>query len=113
MKALQIEPPDDSRVEVFLAQLGDAARRKVFALFDDLRNAGIRVSANLSKNALKGQLEAANRFGAKYTVIIGQKEVLDGTVLLRDMESGMQEIIDFNKAVADLKKKLGKTESLG
>lgn len=110
MKALQIEPPDDSKTEVFLAQLGDQARRKVFALFDDLRNAGIRVSANLSKNALKGQLEAANKLGARFTAIIGQKEVLDGTVLIRDMESGMQEIVDFNKAAADLKKKLGKTE---
>jgi len=110
MKQLQVEPPDDSRTEVFLAQLGDAARRKVFALFDDLRNANIRVSANLSKNALKGQLEAANKLGARYTIIIGQKEVLDGTILIRDMESGMQEIIDYNKAVADLKKKLGKID---
>jgi histidyl-tRNA synthetase len=41
-------------------------------------------------------------------VIIGQKEVLDGTILIRDMESGMQEICDYNKAVTEMKKKLGK-----
>ncbi len=108
MKALQIDPPDDNRTEVFLAQLGDQARRKVFALFDELRAADVRVAANLSKNALKGQLEAANKMGAKLTAIIGQKEVLDGTVLLRDMESGMQEIVDYNKAVLEITKKLGR-----
>jgi histidyl-tRNA synthetase len=108
MKAQQIEPVDDLRLEIFLAQLGDAARRKIFNLFEDLRAAGIAVSASFSKNSLKSQLEVANRLGAKYTVIIGQKEVLDGTILIRDMESGMQEIIDYNKAIADLKKKLGR-----
>lgn len=108
MKAQQIEPTDNFRLEIFLAQLGDAARKKIFALFEELRGADIKVSASFSKNSLKSQLEVANRLGAKYTVIIGQKEVLDGTILIRDMESGMQEIIDYNKAVADLKKKLGR-----
>ncbi len=108
MKTQNVEPEDDFRPEIFLAQLGDTARRKAFVLFEDLRGSGIKVSATFSKNALKNQLETANRLGAKYTVIIGQKEVLDGTVLIRDMESGMQEIVDYNKAANELKKKLGR-----
>jgi histidyl-tRNA synthetase len=108
MKTQNIEPADDFRPEIFLAQLGDTARRKAFTLFEDLRAAGVMVTATFSKNALKNQLEAANRLGAKYTAIIGQKEVLDGTVLIRDMESGMQEIVDYNKATAEIKKKIGR-----
>lgn len=108
MKAQNIEPPDDFKPEIFLAQLGDGARRKAFVLFEEMRAAGIHASSNFSKNALKAQLEIANRLGAKYTVILGQKEALDGTVLVRDMESGMQETIDYTKAVADIKKKLGR-----
>lgn len=107
MKNLNIDPVDDFRPDIFLAQLGDTARRKAFLLFEELRGAGIRVAATFSKNALKAQLETANRLGAKYTVIIGQKEVLDGTILIRDMESGMQEIVDYNKAANEMKKKLG------
>ncbi|MFA6603615.1 MAG: histidine--tRNA ligase [Patescibacteria group bacterium] len=106
MKTLNVEPTDDFKPDIFLAQLGDTARRKAFTLFEDLRSAGIRVAATFSKSALKTQLETANRLGAKYTVIIGQKEVLDGTILIRDMESGMQEIVDYNKAAAEMKKKI-------
>lgn len=109
MKNQNIEPQDDLRPDIFLAQLGDNARRKAFLLFEELRGVGIKMAASFSKNALKAQLEAANRLGAKYTVIIGQKEVLDGTILIRDMESGMQEIVDYNKAVNEMKKKLGRT----
>ena len=108
MKNQNIEPQDDFRPEIFLAQLGDTARRKSFQLFEELRSAGVRMAATFSKSALKAQLETANRLAAKYTVIIGQKEVLDGTILVRDMESGMQEIVDYNKAVAEMKKKLGR-----
>jgi histidyl-tRNA synthetase len=106
MKAQGIEPADNNKPEVFVAQLGDNARRKAFALFEELRNAGIRIAGNFTKNSLKAQLEIANRLGAKYTVILGQQEVIDETILVRDMESGMQEIIDYKKAVSDLKKKI-------
>ncbi|MBN1585287.1 histidine--tRNA ligase [Candidatus Uhrbacteria bacterium] len=108
MKALDLQPVSDLQPDVFLAQLGDTARRKALILFESLRNSGIRTSATFSKSALKGQLEAANRLGARYTVIIGQKEVIDGTVLVRDMESGMQEVVDFTKAVAEMRKKLSR-----
>jgi histidyl-tRNA synthetase len=108
MKAAGVDPKDDRRPDVFLAQLGDAARRKAFNLFEDLRAAGVPATANFSKGSLKGQLEIANRLGARYTAILGQKEVIDGTVLIRDMESGMQETILFEKAVSEMKKKLGR-----
>lgn len=109
LKAQQLEPKDDRRPDIFLAQLGDAARRKAFVLFEELRSSGIPVTANFSKGSLKGQLEIANRLGAKYTVILGQKEVIDGTILIRDMESGMQEIVLYDKASIEMKKKLGRT----
>jgi histidyl-tRNA synthetase len=108
MKALELEPPSNFVPDVFLAQLGDTARRKAFNLFEDMREAGIKAAATFSKSALKSQLEAANRMGAKYTLIIGQKEVIDGTVLIRDMESGMQEVVDFTKAVQEMRKKLSR-----
>jgi len=106
MKAQEIEPPPEKGPDVFVAQLGDSARRKAFVLFEDLRSSGLKLAGNFTKNSLKGQLETANRLGARYTAILGQQEVLDETVLIRDMESGMQEIVDYKKAVNALKKKL-------
>lgn len=92
--------------EVFVAQLGEPARRKTLALFNALRTDGVRVAESFSSDALKKQLEIANRIGVRYTVILGQKEVLDGTALIRDMDSGIQEIVDFKKCAAELKRKL-------
>lgn len=109
MKAEEIEPSDETIPDVFVAQLGDNARRKAFAMFEELRAAGMKIAGNFTKNSLKAQLEIANRLGARYTVILGQQEVIDGTILVRDMESGMQEIVDYKKAVSELTKKILKS----
>lgn len=106
LKEKKIEVDEFPEPEVFLAQLGEPARRKMLALFEEMRGEGIRVAEAFSKDALKQQLEAANKSGVRFTLILGQKEVLDGTVLLRDMDSGIQEIVDFKKAIAEVKKKL-------
>lgn len=92
--------------EVYVAQLGVEARKKALNLFEDLRADGFNVSENMSKKGLKDQLEAANKKDAKYTLIMGQKEISDDTVLIRDMESGVQEIIDYRKVKHELRKRL-------
>ncbi|HBU07547.1 MAG TPA: histidine--tRNA ligase [Candidatus Magasanikbacteria bacterium] len=92
----------------FFAQLGEQARRKTLKVLEELRLNGIIVKHNLAKSALKAQLELANKYKADYTLILGQKEVQDGTIIIRDMESGIQEIIDQKKLVPALKKKLEK-----
>ena len=97
---------DLNQPEVFVAQLGEPARRKTLALFNALRKDGVKVAESFSRDALKQQLEIANRMGVRYTVILGQKEVLDGTALIRDMDSGIQEILDFKKTAIELKRKL-------
>jgi histidyl-tRNA synthetase len=38
--------------------------------------------------------------------VLGQKELMDGTVIVRDMENGIQEIVDFKKVVDEVKKRL-------
>jgi histidyl-tRNA synthetase len=106
IKESNIEAPPLVVPDIFLAQLGEQARKKSFALIEDLRKAGFFITHGLTKEGLKKQLEIANKLGAKYALILGQKEVLDGTIIIRDMEGGSQEIIDFGKIVAEMKKKL-------
>ena len=53
-------------------------------------------------------MEAANKLDVPFVLIIGQKELQDGTIIVRDMESGVQEIIDQQKIESHLKKKLKK-----
>ncbi|KKW28243.1 MAG: hypothetical protein UY72_C0079G0001, partial [Candidatus Uhrbacteria bacterium GW2011_GWD2_52_7] len=50
--------------------------------------------------------EIANKKAAKFVLILGQKEVLDGTIIIRDMESGAQEIVDVEKVVGIIAKRV-------
>ncbi|MFH1564383.1 MAG: histidine--tRNA ligase [bacterium] len=101
---LKISEP---KYDIFIAQLGVPAKCQAMALFDQMRLAGISVAENFHKDSLKSQLEIANKLKVKYTIIIGQKEVIGETVLLRNMEGGVQEIINYKKIIDDVKKRLG------
>ncbi|MBD3251003.1 histidine--tRNA ligase, partial [Candidatus Uhrbacteria bacterium] len=92
--------------DVYVAQLGDQGRKKAFAIFEELRKNGIRAACSLSKDAIKAQMEVANKRGAKWAIIVGQKEVLDGTAIIRDMDAGTQETVDAKKIVSEIEKKL-------
>ena len=59
---------------------------------------------------LKAQLEEADRTGARYSLILGQKELIDGTIIIRDMDSGTQEVIDYKKIYSELNKRLEESE---
>ena len=93
---------------MFLAQLGEAPRRRAIKLFEELRRHGFKVAQAFTKESLKGQLEEANKLNVKFTLILGQKELQDGTALIRDMESGVQEVVDFTKIKSELEKRLNK-----
>ncbi len=90
-------PAPSTKPVIFFAQLGEQARRRVLKLIEELRQGGIMVRHNLAKASLKTQMELANKYGTTHTLILGQKEVQDGTVLIRNMESGNQEIVDQKK----------------
>lgn len=113
MREKEVQPPAPLHPEVFLSQLGEAARKKMLKLFEELQAEGIRVTEALTKDGLKQQLEIANRLGAHYTMIVGQKELMDDTILIRDMENGIQEVVDFKRAVEEMKKRVEKARAAG
>ena len=92
---------------IFLAQLGEKAKRKAFVLFEDLRRAGFSIAQSFTKDDLKSHLEEAKEMKVKLILILGQKEVVDKNILIRDTESGVQEIIDYDSIADELKKRLG------
>jgi histidyl-tRNA synthetase len=101
------------RIHVFLAQLGDMGRKRALSLFEEFRKEGLAVGEGFAKTQLKAQMELANRRHARWTILVGQKEVLEGTAILRDMDSGTQEIIDAKKAVHEIKKRLAGLKEMG
>lgn len=93
-------------VDIFVAQLGDQAKRQAMLLYEDLLAEGFSVAEMFTKDSLKGQLEVANKIGVPLTLILGQQELIDGTIIIRNMEGGEQEVVDRKKLVTILHKKL-------
>ena len=106
IKIQNVKIPKPRGPQIFLAQIGEAACRRALKFFEDLRQQGFKVVENLGKDSLKAQMEVANKLGVKLTLIIGQQEVLDNTIIIRDMHTGNQEIVDQGKIAKELKKRL-------
>ncbi len=96
------------RTRVFIVQIGDLAKKKSLKLFEEFRRNNIYVSESFGRDSIKAQLRVADRSGADLALIIGQKEALDSTVILREMQSGVQEIVPSEKIIDSVKKRLKK-----
>lgn len=83
--------------KVYFIQLGFEAKLKSLHVIDVLRHAKIPVHQNLSKDSLGAQLSAAEEMGIPYAIIFGQKEAIDGNVIIRDMKKHTQEVVKIDK----------------
>jgi histidyl-tRNA synthetase len=111
MKRAQARPYRLPKPKVFLAQLGNLAKKKSLRLFSDLEKNGILMAESFGRGSLKSQLKVANKLGVEITLILGQKEALDGTVIMKNMLTGVQETVRIDKLVEIIKKKL-KTDNI-
>ena len=86
------------RVDVFGIPMGDAAKRHMVGLINELRVAGVAADMAYGNRGLKGAMKAANRANAQLAVVIGDQELEAGTVAVKDLQLGEQHDV----AVADL-----------
>lgn len=108
MKREQIRVPSKDNLHIFVAQLGDEAKKKCLPLITELRERGIKTVGALGKGSMKAQLRLADKFNVPYALILGITEVRDGTIILRDMSVGKQEVIKMEDAVDAVVKVIGK-----
>ena len=106
MKEKAIRFKKEKVSQIFLAQLGNLAKKKSLKLIENFRREGILISESLGRDSLKTQLKIADKIGVKYTLILGQKEALEGMILIRDMTTGQQETVKLEKIIREIKKKL-------
>jgi len=106
MKGLDIKLTETPNIQIFLIQLGELAKRKSLKLLEGFRKAKIQISEALGKDSLKTQLGIANKLKIKYVLILGQKEALDGTIIIKDMELEKQEIVKLEEVVGEMKRRL-------
>jgi len=94
--------------KIFFIQIGAAAKRKSLILTEMFRKANMPIAQSVTKDSLKSQLKIAEKLGTPVLLMLGQKEALEDTIIIRDANLGGQDIVPFSKAIEFVKKKLMK-----
>lgn len=81
------------KTSVFFIQLGDEAKHKSLKVIDILRKENILINHSLGRDRLTGQLAMAEKLKVPYVLIMGKKEAIDGTIMVRDTATRSQETI--------------------
>lgn len=96
--------PDKNRsVDVYVVALGESAQEEAFKLVMDLRDAGFSAAVDYAGRSMKAQMKQANKLGARYAAIMGEDELAEGVVMLRDMAGSEQEKVPVAEIVNKLK----------
>ncbi len=88
----------------YFIQLGFDAKLKSLQIMEILRQAKIPVSQGLSKDKLAAQIATVEKLKIPYIIIMGQKEAMENSVVVRDMNTRSQDTVPVADLVAYLKK---------
>ncbi len=100
----ELTPRVLKKPKIFFIQLGFSAKLQSLSIIEILRKARIPTLQSLSKDSLSSQLAVAEKMKVPYTIIMGQREVIDGTVIIRNMDTRSQEEIQVDKLAEYIKK---------
>jgi histidyl-tRNA synthetase len=89
--------PDEPSPRYLIATIGEDARIEGVRLATRMRNAGVGAILANGGRALRGQMRQANALGVAATVILGDDEVRDGTVVVRDMQTSSQQTLPVDQ----------------
>lgn len=95
-------------VEICILQLGEKAKEISKNIYDALSDNDINVFFIPSNDGLRQQIKFADKLGAKYAVIIGQREAFKDEIILRDLEASSQEVFPSSALVMEIKKRFEK-----
>lgn len=103
MEAAGIEIPQPNAVDVFVAVLGEEAKSFGLKLMKVLRDEGIKAEMDLMGRNMKGQFKYADRLNAKYTIVIGENEIKENQVTLKNMETSEQVQVAMDQIITKIK----------
>ncbi|WP_037606482.1 histidine--tRNA ligase [Streptacidiphilus rugosus] len=106
LEAEGIELPSSNSSDVFAVPLGEQARRVLFAAVTQLRREGVSADIVYGGKGLKAAMKAADRSGARYALVAGERDLAEGLVQLKDLSTGDQTPVALDVLVTTLKEKL-------
>ncbi|MDF9812119.1 histidine--tRNA ligase [Streptomyces sp. SPB162] len=103
-EGVELELP--ATTDVFAVPLGEEARRALFGTVTELRRAGIATDFAFGGKGLKNAMKSANRANARFAIVAGDRDLAEGIVQLKDMQSGEQSPVALDALLATLRQKL-------
>ena len=101
-----VEPPVEQSLSVFVVPLGAAAKAYAVTLVGRLRAAGLASDLAYGDRGMKGAMRAADRSGAAYAVVLGDRDLEAGQAQLKDLREHAQVSVPLDDLVATIEEKL-------
>ncbi|GEN46441.1 histidine--tRNA ligase [Alkalibacillus haloalkaliphilus] len=102
LKAEGIDLETGQTLDCFVITMGDEAKYTASSLVYKLRKAGFRTDQDYLDKKMKAQFKAADRYKAKYAIIIGEDEVNNGVANVKNLVEGEQKTIELDKIIEQL-----------
>ncbi len=90
---------------VYAVALGEEAKNVLFAKVVELRRAGVATDLAFGVKGIKNAMKSADRSGARFALVAGDRDLADGVVQLKDMTTGEQTPVALDALVTTLKEK--------
>ncbi|HEX6233222.1 MAG TPA: histidine--tRNA ligase [Jiangellaceae bacterium] len=100
--------PAPAHVAVFAVPLGEEAERRLFGLVTQLRRAGVSADIATGGRGLKGAMKAADRSGAAFAVVAGDRDLAGGVAQVKDLATGEQAAVALETLADELTARLDK-----
>ncbi|MXQ54352.1 histidine--tRNA ligase [Shimazuella alba] len=102
LKQQNVSIPTAAPLDCFLVSMGEEAKKASVRILGELRKAGLKAERDYLDRKLKAQLKTANRLNARYVVILGEEELANNQIQIKQMETGEQTSIAMDKLVSYL-----------
>lgn len=98
-----LSPRIMKKPKFYFIQVGLDAKLKSLSVIEILRKANISIMQALSKDSLSAQLAVAEKSGVPYAIIFGQKEAMEQSVIIRNMETHSQDTVPLTELQSYIK----------
>jgi len=99
LEAEGVELEVEDSLDIYLVAMGDEAKLKSAELISSFRAKGISADMDYVDRKMKAQMKSADRLGAKFVLVIGDSELEENAVNVKEMETGNQEKVPFSELV--------------
>lgn len=100
-----LEIPMPVYMDVFFANMGKEAAEEALNQVNKLRNEGIKAEKDYMERSLKAQMKYANKINARFVVVLGEEEINNKKIKVKDMNTGSEEEIDLDALSGYIKNK--------